>query len=245
MIVVSNGLQAITNNQFVEPRPLIEIMLLLIPQIQKTGFEFFRDIPSFILGIGVVFLMLGYGNAIRHKAWPLVWLLPSMLLGISAVIVFQRVLPYPRTLMVFLPVVFILISQGFYDLFRKVPVYLRKMAQIGLIGLAIIQIVYLMKYDIITQYPDTSAFQAAPLVVQTLKPILHPNDRLRVGRNANESINFYFWYYQVPYPTGNGASNNNTYIVFKPSEQSLSDFTDQAVRLLLESENMQLYQLEK
>ncbi len=245
IVVVSNGVQAITHNAFVEPKTYAQIWPLIVPQLQKTGLEWFRDIHPVVLGVSFIFFGWGYLSAIRKKDWKAVMLLPAFFLGVVLVVLFQRVMPYPRTMMYFLPFIFLFIAYGFDELMKKTAISVQRVFLFFLGCFSFAQAAYLIQQDVITRYPDTSAFQGAPLAVQTLKPILQPNDRLRISRNANESVNFYFWYYQVPYPTGNGSSYNNSYIVLKPSEQPLSDFTDQPVILLIESENMQLYQVEK
>jgi hypothetical protein len=110
--------------------------------------------------------------------------------------------------------------------------------------LGFIYTVKLASGNVITKYPDTSAFPEAPIAAQFLKSVLAKGDAVRVTNTADWSVYYYFWYYGIPYsPDEKQADAGKTFIIVKKSRYSLEDMTDKPAVKLLDFEDLALYQV--
>ncbi len=244
VIVVANGVELIINNKFVAPQAFSDLPVNLMTQFQKVGPEFFRDIPGWFLVSAAGLTLFGNIVALRKRDWTVGLLLPALLLGATLVIILQRVVPYSRTLMYFLPFLFVVMGYGLASLTRTFSPLLQQAINWGMFVAGVIFCINLVVNDVVTRYPDTSAFRGAPQAVLALKPIITQQDRIRISPMSNWSIYYYFWYYDVPYPPGDNDQGNIYYIV-KTTINTIDDITDRPVIKLYEYDDMQLYQFKK
>jgi hypothetical protein len=169
--------------------------------------------------------------------------LPSLFLGALVVLLAQHTIPYARLWIYSLPFIFILADYGFANILERFSSRTQTLTNIAITVVAVIFTIHLVSANVITKYPDTSAFPEAPSVAQYLKPILTKADTVRVSNTADWSVYFYFWYYDVSYNGNNKQSDTGkTFIIVKKSRYSLEDMTDKPVIKLLDFEDMALYQ---
>lgn len=243
VIIVSNGIKPIIANKFVDSEDWPVFFSQFIPSIQHTFLELSRDIPSFVLIIGLALIAFGLYCSLRNRDLNTFLLLPCIVFGALIIIFVQHTLPYARLWIYTLPFIFVVADYGFSYVIEKLIPRLRILVTVALMLIGIIYAVHLISANIIAKYPDTSAFPEAPIVVQYLKPLLTKADNVRVSNTANWSTFFYFWYYDVPFPEKNEHTRSNkTFIIVKKSRYSVEDMTDKPVIKLLDFEDMALYQ---
>lgn len=244
VIFVSNGLAPIVANKFVESQSWPEFLSQFGPKILSTLSELTRDVPFSVIILGFILSVLGLFNSWKKRAWAVFFLLPCLLVGALLIVVAQHTVPFARLWIYILPFVFILIDYGIIFLVEHFSPSLYPYLFPVLVGSGIFYSVYLCSADIITRYPDTSAFPEAPIAVEYLKPVLSSNDIVRVTNTADWSVYFYFWYDGIPYdPDSKPAVPGKTFIIVKKSRYSIEDMTDQPVTKLLDVNNLALYQV--
>jgi len=244
VILASNGIQQIIANKFVESQTWIDFSLRILPGIRDALFEITRDVPPVILITWLVLMLISLLHAFRNRDWITFLQIPAFIFGAIIILLMQHSVPYSRIWIYLLPFIFILADYGFTILFDYLPSGWQLSTKIGLALLGCFFSLQLISNDVITQYPDTSAFPEAQLVAQYLKPILHESDIVRVSNTADWPVYFYFWYYHVPYQFEEKPANpSRIFIVIKKSRYSIEDMTDKPVIRVLDFENMSLYQV--
>lgn len=244
VILVSNGLEPIIANKFVESQSWPEFIGLFGPKIISTFSELSRDVPAVVIIISLVLGVFGLCRSLKNREWRLYLLLPALILGALLVILIQHTVPYARLWIYILPLFLVLLDYGFVGLVEHLGSRMQSYLIAALTLAGFIYVVHLASANIITNYPDTSAFPEAPIAAQYLKPILASNDVVRVSNTADWSVYFYLWYYGVPYdPESRPANPGKTFIIVKKSRYSLSDMTDKPVVKLLDFEDLAMYQV--
>ncbi len=243
VIVIANGIQPIVANQYVESLSWPGFFANFWPQMQKTLVELTRDVPLLVLVFGLIFGLAGLLRAIRSRNWEIALLLPGLLVGAVFVMFLQRTVLYSRAWIFALPFIFIVVDYGFCALLEKLTPQIQWLTKIFLVCMAIAYAGYLMSADIISHYPDTSAFPEAQLAAEYLRPILTEADAVHVTDTADWPFYFYCWYYKMPQPAQQTKiSLGKTYILVKKSRYSIDQMTNQPVIKLLDIDNMALYQ---
>ena len=244
VIFMANGITPITANKFVESQSWPNFLTNFFPQIQKTLAETYRDIPSLIIIIFTCLFILGVFGSFKNRNRFVIMLMPSLLFGAYSIVFFQHTLPYARSWIYLLPFLFIIMEYGFVFLIKYISPAFYSIFNAILPVLAIIFVYQLMSKNIISMYPDTSAFPEAPIVVQYLKPIFKESDIIHISRTADWSVYYYFWYYHLPQPALNNQSKTaSTYIILKKSIASQDEISDKNVIKLLDIQNMALYKV--
>lgn len=246
VIIVSNGIAPIISNKFIEPQSWNDFLTQLLPQLQKSWDELFRDIHPVLLVAIFVLVILGLIRSIRQRNWESLLLLPSLLIGAFVILFIQHKTPYARTWIYLIPFVLLLADAGLLFLFDHLPSRFHVWVNVVLVISTLFFAVNVTSKNIITAYPDTSAFPEAPIAVQYLKPIFKPGDTLRVSPTADWSVYFYFWYDGMSSALYEKApSTGRIFFIRKKSRGSLGDEAEQKFTLLLDMGNMALYQGKK
>jgi hypothetical protein len=243
VIFVSGGVAPITSNKFVVSQNWNDFLIGLIPGLQKSFDELSRDIPPVVLFAIFILAALGILYAIKNHHWGAVLILPSLFLGALCVLLVQHTIPYPRTWIYIIPFILLLADGGLVFLLNHLPGRLQRSVNTILVLIGLFFAVNLISRNIITTYPDTSAFPEAPVAVEYLKPIFKQGDTLRISSTADWSVYFYFWYDGISQRL---ADQNHTtgriFLITKKSRDLLDDAETQGFILLLDMGNMALYQ---
>ena len=198
---------------------------------------FSRDIPHSVLLMGMILLIAGVLGAARRRDWPLLLLLPSMLLGAAVVFLIKHRIPPARIWIYLIPFGFVLMDSGFTYLREKLP-RLQFLLPLLLVALGGLYAVSLMSRSAKLPIPE------APFMVKYLKPLLRSNDVVHFKRPVEEPMRFYLWYYGVP--AEKGAANTGVrkeFFIVKKGRYTVSDMTKKPVIKLLDFDNAVLYQL--
>jgi 4-amino-4-deoxy-L-arabinose transferase-like glycosyltransferase len=244
VIFVSNGVRNIIANKFVESQSWPDFFTQFLPKIQSSYSEITRDLPPIVLLVGLVLILFGLYRSYRQRNWSTFLLLPCLFLGALVIVLFQHTNPYARIWIYTLPFIFILADYGLSEVVEWLPPRSNSFVNSALILVTIAYAMLLMSANVITKYPDTSAFPQAPLVAQYLKPILTSADTVKVTNTADWPVYFYFWYYHLPTPAiDKQNATGRTFLIVKKSRYSLADMTDKPVVKLLDFEDLALYQI--
>ena len=243
VIYVSKGAASIVSNKFVRPQSWSAFWAGILPQLQKSLDEIFRDIPPLVLFVLLALALLGLMHSIRSRNWGLLLLLPCLLLGAVCVVLIQHTAPYARTWIYLIPFILLLADAVLVFLLDHLPGRLSAWVNTLLVFAGFFFAMRLMSGNIIAAYPDTSAFPEAPIAVQYLKPVFKPGDTLRITSTADWSVYFYFWYDGIsPSLTQKSPSTGRIFYIVKKSRGSVVDMGTPPDALLLEVGDMALYQ---
>jgi hypothetical protein len=242
-VIAANGIWAVIANKFVQPETWERLAPQITPHIQQSFAELSRDIHPVVLLLMAALAVLGMVQAARQRNWAILLLLPCSLLGACLVLSVQRVIPYPRIWIYFIPLVLLVADAGLVFILRKFSQRMQQSANIAIILIGLFFAVNLMTQQTISAYPDGNSFPEAPIAVEYLKPIIKSEDSLRVSPNAQWSVYFYLWYDKVVQPRlEHNAANGRLFFINKKSRGPLSDEAAQRFNLLFEMGNMAIYQ---
>ncbi len=245
VILVSNGVESIVANRFVQSQPWQEFLSQVYPHFQKTSSDFFRDIPKVVLFICIILVIIGIYGSVRKRDWSTLLILPSILLGSAIVFLVVHRIPFARTWIYVIPFILIIANSGFIYIIENISHRIRSFVRVVIVIVAVVFAVSLISTNTITSYPDTGTFPEAPIVAKYLKPIMTSNDIVHVrGRGpADEPTYFYLWYYGVrEYNAEKNHEPRKEFFVVQKSHYSIKDLTDKPVIELLDFGDMALYQ---
>lgn len=243
-IMITGGIGHITNNRFVSASPWSEFFTELLPHIHAVMSDFSRDIPL-VMMIGVCFLTVaGILFAAKNKNLPLLSLFPCILLTSILVILAKHRIPFERTWIYLIPFFLIVADSGLTYIDGKMSGKDQQFLSLTVLVCASLFSILLMSRNSIADYPDTGSFPEATLVVERLKPMLNPNDRVYVKVPADWPIYFYLWYAtHVEGFKPNDLETHAEYIVVSKNRYSVSDMTKMPVVKLLDQGNAALYKI--
>lgn len=244
VILASNGLAPIISNKFVKPQTWSDFFTNLLPQTQNSIAQLFRDIPVLVLLVVGVLFLAGIYHSFRVRNRALLLLMPLLLFGAALPMLVQRQIPYARTWSFIVPFLLLLADFGLNAILERIPGWVQILVNTLVVLLVFCFAVNLMSQNVITAYPDTSAFPEAPFAVQYLKPIFKPDDALRITSTANWSVYYYFWYYHIPFPTAQAGQTSGRifYIVKKSHAGGTQNMATSSFIKLLDIGDMALYQ---
>jgi hypothetical protein len=243
VIIVSSGVAAITENKFVQGASLQVFLPGFLPNLQKAFVEITRDIPTTILVFCGFLFLAGLYSSWKNKDWAFALIFPALMIGAFGVLLIGTVLPYARTWIYLIPFALILMDYGLTSIVKNRPGFIRSVSHTAIVLSGAFLALSLMANNTIAKYPDTSAFPEAKMVVEYLKPIFKEGDSIHVTNTANVPIEYYLWYYGMPERDFSTMLETGTrFYVVKKSHYSIEDMTDKPVRLLLDFENMALYE---
>ena len=246
VIAVSHGIGPLVSNKFVVSQPWNDFLAQLGPQLQRSFEELVRDIPVVVLIFLAALLVVGMYAALKQQLLSAWLILPALLVGAAIVLFIQHRIPYARTWIYLIPFVLLAADAGLAFLLERLPGRATALFKTGLLACGLIFAARLMSANIIGAYPDTSAFPAAPIVVEYLKPILQPGDKVHITSTADWSVNYYFWANDIIRPAqvlkpGTGR----TYYIVKKSRATIQSMTKEPVVKLMDMGDMALYLFQK
>jgi len=170
-------------------------------------------------------------------------ILPCLFVGAALVLVIQRTSLFPRIWIYFIPFAILAADAGLALILDKLPHPIQTSASAILALGGLFFAINLMGRNVIIRYLDSGAFPEAPIAVEYLKPIIKPEDSLRVSPTAQWPVYFYFWYDKAPQAQiEHNATTGQLFFVSKKSRGPLDDAAAQRFILLLDMDNMALYQ---
>ena len=231
VLIVNGGIASIVGNQFVQGLPWPEFLHELPRHAQATVTQILRDVPSTLTVIALVLCVIGWIGAIRRRHWPLVTLIPSIAITAAVVLMVRHAIPYPRSWLYFLPLLFVMVDAGLTTL---VPAAQRIIRCSALAGAAIVA-ASLMSANTIAHYPDIGHFPEAPTIAEVLASEMSVDDTLRVRVPANYPLRFAMWARGVPHrpPPANRKTGHQVFYVVKPSRYPLRESAPPHTRRLL------------
>ena len=242
VILVSDGVESIVANRFVQSQPWPEFLGQLGPHLRSIG-DFVRDVPGVVLLMSMALVIVGIYGSARRRDWPTLLLLPSILFGSVLVFLVLHRIPFARTWIYVIPFILLTADSGFTWILERTSHRIRSSVVVVVVIIGAVLAVSLIATNAIAGYPDTGTFPEAPIVAGYLKPIMTSNDMVEVRVPADWPTYFYLWYYGVtePYAEKNAVSGA-TFFVVKKSRYSLQDMTERPVVKLLDFGDMALYE---
>jgi len=241
VILVSNGVESIVANRFVQSQPWREFLRQLYPLLRSLS-DYPRDIPWVAVLIGSALVIAGLYRSLRGREWPTVLILPSILSGLVFVLLVHRRTPFARTWIYVLPFILLMADSGFTWIVEKTSDRMRALLTIVVLIGGAVAGASLISTGTIASYPDTGTFPEAPIVARYLTPILTSSDTVEARVPADWPTDFYLWYYGAPsHYAEQGPKVGTTFLVVKKSRYSVEDMTDGPVIELLDIGDMALY----
>jgi hypothetical protein len=242
VILVSDGLQSIVANRFVQPQTWREFLGQLYPHVQSLG-EYSRDIPWPVLLLGIALVIVGLYRSIRRRDWPTLLILPSILLGSVFVLLLQRRIPFARTWIYVVPFILLIADSGFTWIGARISHTMHALVTTAIYVGAAVAAIGLISSGAIASYPDTGSFPEARIVAGYLKPIMTSDDTVEAQVPADWPTYFYLWYYgATAHYLERDPGAGRTFLVVKKSRYSIEDMTQKPVVKLLDVGDMALYQ---
>jgi uncharacterized membrane protein len=196
--ILVSGVGAITGNIYVEPQPFSVFLQQLPASFMETWAKWHTDIPVWL----VVALLLGAMFALlrQNAQHPVPFVLPVLVWCIPLLLI-QRVIPFMRVWLYFLPVYFGLACAGLLalplklDTHKRIPAFTPFIAILLVLGGG-----WLVTQ---TQSPywstETGTFRDAELVTRYLRDELRlqPDEKVLYVHPSGESLMYYFGRYNV------------------------------------------------
>lgn len=240
VIFVSNGTATIVANAHVTPQEWPVFLQRLPQHLAATAQAYLRDVPTGMLVLLSVLALIGIGRSYTTGKG-LFLLLPCLVSGSLAVLFYTHRIPFDRTWIFLLPVVFLLVDAGGTYLWQehvapkwgRLVTLLMGMAFIGWAGM-------LLRHKPILQYPDTGTVPEARDAVAYLHAIMRPEDHLTVVYPTTTPVYYYLRLAQGR-KQGEGPFLGDEYIVVDGRYQALPDVTDRPAELLTRIGQVEVY----
>ena len=186
-VLIVSGLSAVTANQYVQPFTF-DVFLQHLPKAATNLWAHWHtSIPTPIAALLGVSALIGLARGQHGR----VQLLISCAIFSMAVLCFQRVIPFERSWLPFLPLYFVSAAAGLVWLWDR---WARQQAWIGWL-ISALMIVGLGANIIITRSPylsiETGTFRDAKAIVQDLQTLLQPGDRVVLEHPSGDSLAYY------------------------------------------------------
>jgi hypothetical protein len=241
VILASNGIQSIVANRFVKAQPWEEFLSQVYPHFQQTFIVFTRDIPNEFLLIAAILFVIGIGKAIQQKKWPILLIVPSILLTSGVIFIIKHKIPFARTWIYIIPFFILVADNGFTWVISISSDKIQFCIKIIIVGFSFYFALSLMSNNTIASYPDTGTFAEAELVAKFLKPMMSTSDKIHVRVPANYPVYYYMWYHQVPRnKRGANLESRIDYFVVKKNQYSIK--TNTPLKVSLDIGNLTVYQ---
>ncbi|MCK5146700.1 glycosyltransferase family 39 protein [bacterium] len=258
VILINNGTHTLTGNEFVKSLTLIGFFSRLPEHIMWTATRFLRDIPVVIIPVVSCFIFLGFYIMKCRKHVEALLLLPSAIIGIIVILLAKRVIPFHRTWIYLLPIIFLYFDAG---LLNYLPKGGGKIKQYLILAITVVLGFILIKRDLISSYPDTGIYPAGRTFAETMAGQLNTGDKVLVRNPAGAPLFYYLTLCGIPltiestegaavyfivgkhdnHSTEERVSISKIYYVVKPSRYTLEDLTDINARKLQTIDDAELY----
>jgi len=192
VIIVSNGVESIVANDYVLSQPWPEFMRQVIPHVQATISDFFRNVPALVLILCFILIMAGIYASVRKRDWAALLILPMIFLGSAIIFFIQHAIPYPRTWIYFIPLILLYVDSGLTYINESISHKIRLLVTALIFSAGALAALTLISTDAITKYPDTGTFPEARMVVNFLEPRMKSND-LVIGKTPADFPTFYYY----------------------------------------------------
>lgn len=236
VIYVSHGIKSIIGNRFVEPQSWQSFLDQILPHFQQTFTAFSRNIPESVVLACATLVIIGIYGSIKKQNWAILLILPSMFFGSAIVFIAKHKIPFARTWIYLIPFVLLVADYGFSYIAEKTSKKIRLLMNVAVFVAGII-----VAGSFISSYPDISTLSEPQIVAEYLKPIVTPNDSIRVLFPKTPQTQFYLWYYNVPGFNAKASVGKQYFIVYQ-NHYSITDMTEESVVLLFNFNDVFLYQ---
>lgn len=242
VVFVTNGLQPLFSNEFVQAQPSEVFFSQVYPHFAETFADFTRDVPLVILLLCLLLVALGIYGAARQGNWPILLMLPSLFAATAALFVLKQAIPFPRTWIYLIPFVLLVADAGWTYCLEKCPRRLQQLAIKGMVVAGIFYGVFLMSTNAIARYHDTGNFPEARLVASYLETVMKENDAVDGIAPVDYPTYFYLWYHNMGdiRPRRDHPSPQMFYIV-KKSSSSIEDTTGEDAVKIFEMDDAAVY----
>ncbi len=238
VVIVSNGIQTIIANKFVENLAWSEFVRAVPMHLAHTISQFSRDVPVILLFTAWSCAGLGCFVLATQKLWVSIALLPSLVIGAAIVFLLKHAVPFDRTWIYLLPFIFVVVEAGIGSLATSIRFNIRSPSVIlaGCAGLLV------MCHNTICSYDDTGAFPEAPVVVDVLSRQMNADDAVVVIAPADAPVEYYMWLRNIPRSRGLlKPKAARTFFIVKKSRFSIKDLKVHNPRKLLDFDDAELY----
>lgn len=234
VILVSNGIESIIANRFVKAQPWDEFVSQIYPHFIQTFSDFTRDIPSVLLIATIVLIILGLIGSVKQRNWPILLILPSIILTSVLIFLVKQKIPFARTWIYIIPFFILVADSGFTYITAIVSDRIQSLLKATALGISVFLAISLMSKDAILNYQDTGVFAEAETVAKCLKPIMSTNDEIYVKTPADWPLYFYLWYHNVPKnnKTATHESKKKFAVIKKSGHSSVEMIRKQHITLL-------------
>ena len=254
-VFLSSGLTAIIGNRFVRPRAWAEFFSQFPGSLLSIWQQWNRDIPFAIS----LFLVFGFFASLLFHRRVCAYRVPvvaAALLWVLPVITIQRVIPFERVWLFFLPLYLGLASAGLSYLFGASRFSARSIVfMMGILVLTIWLGLSVVGSRSVYYSNETGTLRDAEAITIFLKGYLKSGDRVIAAVPSDAPLVYYFNLHEIPlkYFTGDLVSNKRIMVVINESyHQTLKWFLDRIKReevgfntpeVILRYESATLYQI--
>lgn len=242
VVFVTNGLQSLVSNEFVQSQPSQTFFSQIYPHFAETLTDYSRDIPEGFLLFGVILVVLGMYSAVIQRNWLIVLLLPSMFVASAVLFLFKHGIPYPRTWIYMIPFVVIVADMGWTYGLEKLTGRFQGAAITAMILVGIFYGVSLISTNAIEKYHDTGSFPEARVVARFLESIMDEDDAVDGIVPVDYPTYFYLWSDNMGdiRPRRDHDWRDKFYVV-KKSSYSIEETTEDKVVKLFEIDDAAVY----
>lgn len=230
-ILLESGLAKLTDNAFVQAIPADRFLYELQGSFISTWRSWVRDLlawQGWVLAFGFIASLVWHRQVARQR----LPLSPLVVFWCGALLLLQRVAPWPRVWLFMMPLFFICASAGLRGfLGRFFATRADVWARIG-IAVAVTAAVLLswnvFKADTIVNSGQTGTLKPAEAITRYLQDALQPGDVVAAVPPSNYPLRYYFDYYGLPeeafYRPRIGPEFNQAWIVInQQSSDTLAD----------------------
>lgn len=220
VLLISDGIDAITNNRFVASVPLPEFFAAMPQHICDTFAILLIDISPSISILFLGGLIAGVGSCVKSRNWAPVLLLPVVLAGSIVLLVVKHAVPFPRTWIYLLPLAIVLVD--------AVGGWLPKSARAAVFGIAILLAgggtFGFLQSKSPAAFEGAGACPGAEEAANFLQQVMQPEDRYEVDCPADEPLRYYMRRSESTAPASAGPTPY-TYYVIHPDFYQVTDLT--------------------
>lgn len=242
VVLVTNGMQSLVANEFVQAQPREVFSGQLFPHFAETLAAYSRDIPYAILIFCTLLVVLGLYSTAKQRNWVIFLILPSLIVASGALFLAKQAIPFPRTWIYMIPAILLLADAGWIYCMGKFSKPLRTVAINSLLFAGVFYGVFLISTNAVAKYPDTGNFSEAPAVAAYLESVMNADDAVDGIVPVDYPTYFYLWYRNMGdiRPRRDHPTRGKFYIV-KKSNYSIEETTGDSVVKLLEMDDAAVY----
>jgi len=240
-IVESDGVQSILGNSFVQALPWDEFAAKVASHLQSVLVQFSWDVPQPVAAVGGMLVLVGMLGAAYERNWPVLFLLPSMLVGSGVILVMKHSIPFLRTWIYLIPFALIAADAGLTYATDFLPRSARFVGAALLLAVTSSHAMTMTSDNIVAKGAD---FPDGARIVQELKSVMKKGDVVHVKLPIDWSTYFYIWYYDVPDKERTADQPPSEFFVVEKRSYSITDLTAAPVVLIAEYGDGALYRLD-